>query len=85
MAGELDRHDTIHSKVQRFNFIKYPIFGFGVISFGLWLTLFWPEIKANVFNIVSNPVAFSLEVILVPVTLDLMIIQKTRGKSATVV
>lgn len=86
VAGELDRHDKSRSpKVQRFNFIKYPIFGFGVILFGFWLMLFWPEIKINLLIIVSNPIAFSMEAILVPVTLVLMIIQKTRGKSPAVV
>ena len=65
VAGELDRHDKSRSqKVQRFNFIKYPIFGFGVILFGFWLLLFWPEIKINLFNIVSNPIAFSMEAVL---------------------
>jgi hypothetical protein len=86
VAGELDRHDKTHSqKVQRLNFVKYPIFGFGIILFGFWLMLFWEEIKINLLNIVSNPIALSLEVILVPITLILMIIQKTRGKTAAVV
>lgn len=85
VSGELDRHDKARSqKVQRINFIKYPIFGFGVILFGFWLILFWPEIKLNLLNIFSNPIAFSLEVILVPLTVFLMIIQK-RGKSPAVV
>jgi LexA-binding, inner membrane-associated putative hydrolase len=86
VAGELDRHDKSRpQKVQRLNFIKYPIFGFGIILFGFWLMLFWPEIKINLFNIVSNPIALSLQVILVPLTLVLMILQKTRGKAAAVV
>ena len=86
VAGELDRHDKSRpQKVQRLNFIKYPIFGFGIILFGFWLMLFWPEIKINLFNIVSNPIALSLQVILVPLTLVLMVLQKTRGEAAAVV
>lgn len=85
VSGELDRHDKKRSqKVQRINFIKYPIFGFGAILFGFWLILFWSEIKLNLLNIFSNPIAFSLEVILVPLTVVLMIIQK-RGKYPAVV
>ena|SRR5215469_18681677 len=86
VAGELDRHDKTRSeKVQRLGYVKYPVFGFGLLLFGIWLILFWPQIKINLFNIVSNPIALSLEVILVPATLTLMIIQKTRGRTRAVV
>jgi LexA-binding, inner membrane-associated putative hydrolase len=85
-AGELDRHDKIPSKkLKRFNFIKYLIFPFGLILFSIWIILFRDEIITNLRNIFSNPVAFSIEAIVVPLVIILMIIQKTKGKPPAVV
>jgi LexA-binding, inner membrane-associated putative hydrolase len=91
IAGELDRHDKFRSpKVPRTNLrtnlLKYPIFGIGLVLFSIWLVLFRDQILTNIFlNILSNPLALSMEIVLVPLVLALMIIQKTRGKEPAVV
>jgi hypothetical protein len=72
-------------KLKRFNFIKYLIFPFGLILFSIWIILFRDEIITNLRNIFSNPVAFSIEAIVVPLVIILMIIQKTKGKPPAVV
>ncbi|HYY50847.1 MAG TPA: hypothetical protein VE643_08240 [Nitrososphaeraceae archaeon] len=44
------------------------------------------QIVRNIFhNILSNPLALSLEIILVPLVIFLMIKQKMRGKGPAVV
>jgi LexA-binding, inner membrane-associated putative hydrolase len=86
IAEELDRSDKSPSrKLMKLNLIKYLIFAFGLILFSIWLILFRDEIIRNVHNIISNPVAFSMEVIIVPVVVILMIIRKTKGRGPVVV
>jgi hypothetical protein len=86
VAGELDRHNKFASqKLKRFNFIKYVIFVFGLILFSTWVFLFRNEIYANLLSVASNPVALSMEAIMVPVVVILLILQKTRGKGPVVV
>lgn len=86
VAEELDRHDKSPSqKIKRLNFVKYMIFVFGLILFGIWIILFRNEIITNIHNIFSNPMALSIELITVPVVVILMIIQKTKGKGPVVV
>ena len=55
------------------------------ISSSIWIILFRDEIITNLRNIFSNPVAFSIEAIVVPLVIILMIIQKTKGKPPAVV
>ncbi len=86
IAEELDRHDKSPSqKIKRLNFVKYLIFVFGLILFGIWIILFRNEIITNIHIIFSNPMALSIGLITVPVVVILMIIQKTKGKGPVVV
>jgi LexA-binding, inner membrane-associated putative hydrolase len=86
IAEELDRSDKSPSrKLMKLNFIKYLIFAFGLILFSIWLILFRDEIIRNVHNIISNPVAFSMEVTIVPVVVILMIMRKAKGRGPVVV
>jgi hypothetical protein len=87
IAGELDRHDGIHPrKVSKFNFIKYPIFGIGLILFSIWIILFRDQILQNIFlNVLSNPIALGMEVIAVPLVIIFMIKQKTKGNKPAVI
>lgn len=68
VAGELDRHNGIHPcKISKFNLIKYPIFAISLILFSIWIILFRDQILRNIFlNVLSNPTALGLEVIIVP-------------------
>jgi hypothetical protein len=54
--------------------------------FVAWVMLYKDQIFRNIFlNVLSNPMALSLEIILVPLVIFLMIRQKTKGMGPAVV
>jgi len=87
IAGELDRHSEIHPhKNIKFDFIKYPIFGIGLMLFIIWIVLFREQILQNIFlNVLSNPIALGLEVIAAPLVILFMVKQKTKDNKPAVV
>lgn len=87
IAGELDRHSEIHPhKNIKFDFIKYPTFGIGLMLFIIWIVLFREQILQNIFlNVLSNPIALGLEVIAAPLVILFMVKQKTKDNKPAVV
>lgn len=86
LTGELDRHNKIPSRLfMGFDVVKYPIFAIGLIIFVIWLILFWDKIEQNLVNIFYNPLAFSMEAVLIPLVIIIMIRQKTKKGTPAVV
>ncbi len=88
VAGEMDRHGKISFlKITgiKFTIAKYLVFGIGVILFGLWMILFRDEILKNLYNIFANPIAFLMMAILIPISIAILIWQKTKGKDNAVI
>ncbi len=87
IAGELDRYNGIHQhKNIKFEFIKYLIFGMGLILFIVWIVLFQEQILQNIFlNVLSKPITLGLEVIAVPLVILFMVKQKIKGNKPAVV
>jgi hypothetical protein len=84
-AGELDRMDK-PLRAPRFNFIKYPLFVLGLISFGAWLFMYRAEILANLENIFSNSILILLGILLVILVSIAVIKWQTRaGKTPAIV
>ena len=77
VAGELDRKDA-PVRIPKFNFVKYPIFVAGVVLFVTWIVLYWTEIVANLYNILSYPITFLLGVALIPLVSLAVIKWQTR-------
>jgi hypothetical protein len=54
--------------------------------FIVWIVLFQEQILQNIFlNVISNPIAFGLEMIAVPLVILFMVKQKTTGDKPAVV
>lgn len=65
VGGELERN----GKLGKFTFIKYPIFGLGIVLLVVWGFMIQSEILANLVNIFSNPISILMAVIIVPLAI----------------
>jgi hypothetical protein len=83
-AGELDRKDK-PLRLGRANFVKYPIFGAGIILLCYWLALFWPQLVANFESILTNWISVFLGVIVVVVVSLAVIKWQTRDSKIAIV
>jgi hypothetical protein len=88
IAGEMDRHNKISFiKVtgNYFNNIKYSIFGSGIILFGLWIHLFKERIIGNLMNLFVNLMSLMWTAILIPISIAIVIKQKTKDKRNAII
>jgi hypothetical protein len=85
LAGELDRRDQ-PLRVPGFNYVKYPIFVLGIISFSVWLFLYRAEILENLETIYSNliPVLLGAGIVIL-VSLAVIKWQTRAGKTPALV
>jgi hypothetical protein len=81
IGGELERR----GKLGKFIFIKYPIFGLGVILLGVWGVLIGKDILTNMSGIFSNPVSILMAVIIIPLAIIGVIKWKSRKSDPAVV
>jgi len=83
-AGELDRRDK-PLRLERVNFVKYPIFVAGLALFFYWLYLYSPRMIGNLDSILANWVSVLLGVMVVIVVGLVVIKWQTRAGRITVV
>jgi hypothetical protein len=83
-AGELDRRG--HAPLLgRLSFLKYPIFGAGIVLLIVWLILLGNSITENIATIFYNPAAIIIAGIIIPLAIFGIVKIKTRnGKKAVV-
>lgn len=84
VSGEFYRSGK-HSRFKRINFLKFPIFGFGIALFIYWLYLFLPQLVANFEIILANWITILLGCVIVIVVSFAVIKWQTRsGKNAII-
>ena len=83
-AGELDRRGHRPS-LGKFTFLKYPIFGTGIVLLVVWVILLGNSISQNIATIFYNPTSILIAGIIIPLAILAIVRIKTRnGKKAVV-
>lgn len=85
IAGELDRRGH-GQRLGKFNRVKYPIFGLGIMLLVIWGMLMAKDIENNAMTIIlSNPVSLVMVMIIVPIAVFGVVKWKTmRGRQGIV-
>ena len=83
-AGELDRRGHTPA-LGRFTFLKYPIFGAGILLLAIWLVLMRNSIIQNIETIFYNPAAILIAGIIIPLAILSIVKIKTRNDRTAVV
>ena len=84
LAGELDRKDQ-KPKLGGLNFLKIPIFVFGLALLAYWVLLNGATFGSNVQSVFTQPLALVAAIVLLPLLAFILIRWKTKRGTSTAI